>query len=244
MVARVQTVVLVHAFGSSARAWAPQVAGLGNRYQVRAPDLPGHGDAPGPFALDRAVETVRVVIADAGGRVHLVGISGGASVALLTYLQHPERIASLMLSAGVAHAPRFLSLQRAFQRVMPEPVLARLMRGWYSGGRREYEQVAADDFRRCGKRTFPAALRELAQLDLRTRLGDVAVPTLVACGARDRANIAPSRKIAEGVPTAELRIIPNAVHLWNLQQPELFNETLAGFVARMSDRVHRPGADG
>jgi 3-oxoadipate enol-lactonase len=233
----VQTVVLVHAFGSIGRAWAPQVAGLGDRYRVLAPDLPGHGGTAGPFTLDRAGESVRAVIADAGGRAHLVGISGGATVALLTYLEDPGRVASLVLSAGVAHAPRLVSLQRAIQRAIPEPVLARLLRGWYSGGRPEYEQVAAEDFRRCGKRTFLAALSELAHVGLRGRLGDVAVPTLVACGARDRVNLGPSREIAAGVATAELRIVPDAVHLWNLQQPELFNETVAEFVARPSDHI-------
>lgn len=239
MVARVQTVVLVHAFGSSGRAWAPQVAGLGDRYRVLAPDLPGHGGAAGPFTLGRAVESVRAVTADAGG-AHLVGISGGATVALLTYLDNPGAVASLMLSAGVAHAPRLLSLQRAIQRAMPEPVLARLLRGPYSGGRREYEQIAAEDFRRCGKRTFLAALRELARVDVRGRLGEVTVPTLVACGARDRANLGPSREIAAGVPTAELRVVPDAVHLWNLQQPELFNETVAELVSR--SEIRGPGA--
>lgn len=227
-----QTVVLVHAFGSSGRAWTPQVAGLGDRYRVIAPDLPGHGGAPGPFTLDRAVESVRAAIADAGGPAHLVGISGGATVALLTCLEDPEHVASLLLSAGVAHAPGFVSIQRAIQRAMPEPVLARLLRGWYSGGRREYERVAAEDFGRCGKRTFLAALTELAHVDLRGRLGEVAVPTLVACGSRDRANLGPSREIAAGVPGAELRIIPDAVHLWNLQQPELFNRTVAEHVDR------------
>ena len=236
MVASVQTLVLVHAFGSSGRAWAPQVAGLGDRYRVIAPDLPGHGGAAGPFTLDRAVESVRAVSADAGG-AHLVGISGGATVALLTYLEHPGRVASLVLSAGVAHAPRLVSLQRAIQRALPEPLLARLLRGWYSGGLREYEQIAAEDFRRCGKPTFLAALRELAHVDVRGRLGEVEVPTLVACGARDRANLGPSREIAAGVPGAELRIVPDAAHLWNLQQPELFNETVAEFVARCSDQI-------
>src|SRR5512145_1959622 len=102
MVASVQRVVLVHAFGSSGRAWAPQVAGLGDRYRVVAPDLPGHGGAAGPFTLDRAVESVRAVSADAGG-AHLVGISAGATVALLTYLENRGHVASLVLSAGVAH---------------------------------------------------------------------------------------------------------------------------------------------
>jgi pimeloyl-ACP methyl ester carboxylesterase len=68
------------------------------------------------------------------------------------------------------------------------------------------------------------------------------VPTLVACGARDRANLGPSREMAAGMPNAELRIVPDAVHLWNLQQPELFNETVAEFVARSSDQTR--GAEG
>ena len=49
--------VLVHAFGSSGRAWAPQVAGLGGRYRAIAPDLLGHGVAAGPFTLDRGLIT-------------------------------------------------------------------------------------------------------------------------------------------------------------------------------------------
>lgn len=162
---------------------------------------------------------MRAGIADAGGRAHLVGISGGATVALLTCLEDPGHVASLLVSAGVAHAPRLVSLQRAIQRAMPEPVLARLLRSWYSGGQREYEQVATEDFRRCGKRTFLAALRELAHVDVRARLGEVAAPTLVACGSRDRANLGPSREIAAAVPGAELRFIPDAVHPWNCNSP-------------------------
>lgn len=235
--ARVQTVLLVHAFGSSGRAWRPQIAGLGDRYRVVAPDLPGHGEASGPFTLDRAVASTRAAIADAGGPAHLVGISGGATVALLTCLENPEQVASLLLSAGVAHAPGFVSIQRAIQRAMPQPVLARFLRGWYSGGRPEYERVAAEDFGRCGKRTFLAALAELAHVDLRGRLGEVAAPTLVTCGSRDRANLGPSREIAAGVPGARLRIIPDAVHLWNLQQPELFNRTVAEHVRRSEARL-------
>jgi 3-oxoadipate enol-lactonase len=239
----VQTVLFLHALGSSGRAWAPQVAGQGDRYRVLTPDLPGHGEAPGPFTLARATESVRSTIAESDGEVHLVGISGGASVALLTCLEHSELVASLILSAGVARVPRLLSLQPAIQSAIPERLLTRLLRGWYSGGRSEYEQVAVEDFRRCGKRTFLSALREVGRLDLRNRLAEVTVPTRVACGARDRANIARSREIAAGVPTAELRIIPDGVHLWNLQQPELFNTTVAEFVARSSDQVRGSPTD-
>ncbi len=105
-------IVLVHAFGSSSRAWAPQVEGLSDHHRVLAKDLPGHSDAEGPFTLDRAVESVRHTIEEAGGRAHVVGISGGAVVALLTCLEHPAQVARLVLSAGVACPPRWFALQR------------------------------------------------------------------------------------------------------------------------------------
>lgn len=223
-------IVLVHAFGSSGRAWAPQVQALSDSAPVLAPDLPGHGHAGGPFTLDRAVETVRGAIDDAGGHAHLVGISGGSVVALLTCLQHPARVDKLVLSAGLAHPPRWFAVQRAMTRITPEPLLTRALRGMYSGGRAEHERAAERDFRACGKRTFLTGLREIAGLDLRPRLSEVRVPTLVICGSKDRANIPLAKELAAGISAAELRLIPGATHLWNLQLPDLFNQTLAGFV--------------
>jgi 3-oxoadipate enol-lactonase len=67
------------------------------------------------------------------------------------------------------------------------------------------------------------AQRELARLDLRPLLGHVTTPTLVLCGADDRPNVPLSRELAAGIPRAELRVIPRANHLWNLQQPDEFN---------------------
>jgi pimeloyl-ACP methyl ester carboxylesterase len=225
-------IVLVHALGSSGRAWAPQVEGLSDHHRVIAADLPGHGDAGGPFTLDRAVASVRGAIDGAGGAAHVVGISGGAVVSLLTCLERPSAVTSLVLSAGVAHPPRWFALQRAVSRAMPAPLLVRTLTGSYSGGRPERVAAAEEDLRRCGKRTFIAGLREIGRIDLRPRLGQVAVPTLVLCGSKDRANIPLSRRLAEGIPGAELRIVPGATHLWNLQRPAEFTATVAGFVDR------------
>jgi 3-oxoadipate enol-lactonase len=88
------------------------------------------------------------------------------------------------------------------------------------------------DFRRAGKHTYLAGLRANAGLDLRPRRDRVAVPTLVLCGSGDRPNITLSKELAAGIPGAELQIVPGANHLWNLQQPEAFNQILAAFVAR------------
>jgi len=225
-------IVLVHAFGSSSRAWEPQVRALGDRHRVIAVDLPGHGDAPGPFTLDRAVETVRAAVGGAGEPAFLVGLSGGVAVCLLAYLQGGSPVGGLVLSGGYARVPRAFAVQRAVTRALPEPVLARGMRRALSGGAPAYAAMAAEEFRRCGKATFVSALDALVGLDLRPRLGEVDVPTLVLCGTKDRPNVPLSRELAKGIPGAELRLVVDATHLWNLQQPELFTETLARFVER------------
>jgi hypothetical protein len=129
-------------------------------------------------------------------------------VALLTYLEHPARVSSLVLSGGLAGAPRWFALQRAIGRVTPEPLLARMLEGSYSGKRPEHKHPAGEDFRRCGKRTYMAALAELSGLDLGPRLSRVTAPTLVLCGSNDRANSALSKELAAGMPSAELRIAP------------------------------------
>lgn len=228
--------VLVHALGSSRRAWTPQVQALSDRYRVLAVDLPGHGDAEGPFTLDRALESVHITIGQAAGRSHVVGISVGAVVALLACLDRPADVESLVLSGGLAHAPRWMVLQRVMARITPEPLLVRALAGMYSGGRAERADAAVEDFRRCGKHTYLGALRELASLDLRPRLDQVAVPTLVLCGSNDRANVPLSRELAAGIPAAELQIVPGATHLWNLQQPEEFNRTVAAFLEEVASR--------
>jgi 3-oxoadipate enol-lactonase len=227
------TMVFVHALGSSSRAWTPQVRAWGDRHRVLAPDLPGHGEATDtPFTLDRAVDRVHATIAEAGDKAGLIGISGGAVVALLAYLKHPTQVPWLVLSAGLARAPRWFALQRAIARIIPEAMLTRLLAGTYSGGSASHARAAAEDFRRCGKSTYLAGLRELSAIDLRPRLGQVMVPTLVLCGSKDRANIPLSRVLAAGIPEAELQIVPDATHLWNLQQPEAFNQTVAAFIDR------------
>ena len=224
--------VLVHALGSSRRAWASQIEALSGRHRVFAPDLPGHGDAKGPFTLDRAVESVHATIIQGAEKAHVVGISVGAVVALLTCLKHPADVASLALSGGLAHPPRWLVLQRMMTQLTPESLYVRASVGMYSGGRSEHANTAVEDLRRCGKHTLVAGLHQLAGIDLRQRLSQVAVPTLVLCGSKDRANIPLSRELAAGIPAAELKIVGGATHLWNLQQPQEFNRMVAEFVQR------------
>jgi pimeloyl-ACP methyl ester carboxylesterase len=159
--------VLVHAFGSGSRAWAPQVHGLSDHDLVR-----GRSARPRrrrrPFTLPRAVESVRATIDEAGGTAHVVGISGGAVVGLLTCLEHPAQVSSLVLSGGLARAPRWFAPQRAIARITPEPLLARMLEGSYSGKRPEHKHAAGED--------FDAAANAPTSPDSPSSAGSISVP--------------------------------------------------------------------
>jgi len=84
-----------------------------------------------------------------------------------------------------------------------------------------------------GKRGFLRVMKEARSVDFRSALVRVEHPTLVLCGAKEHpVNQKAARELATKIPLAELRIIPNAGHLWNLELPERFAGELSSFVQR------------
>jgi pimeloyl-ACP methyl ester carboxylesterase len=213
-------IVFVHSSGSSARIWDPVATLLADRHRTIAPDLPGHGTRPGPFTMDEAVSVVRGSLPPEP--VHLVGISLGATVAALTCLAEPDRVASLVLSGGIAHPPALLAVQRFVMTLLPERTMAALVG--------HEHPTLVPQFRRAGKATALAALREIAAVDLRPRLPGIAVPALVLVGGRDRANHPGARELAAGLPRSRHLVVPDVGHLWCLTAPERFAAIVGDFV--------------
>ena len=77
------------------------------------------------------------------------------------------------------------------------------------------------------------AMRDRA--DSVAKLAGFSMPSLVVGAELDMA-VPPehSRFLAERLPDAELKIIPGAGHMANLEEPELFNQSLIGFLQRFS----------
>jgi pimeloyl-ACP methyl ester carboxylesterase len=69
-----------------------------------------------------------------------------------------------------------------------------------------------------------------AEMDTRKLLSRIAVPTLVLWGDDDRRSpLHVAKQFAAAIPNAELAIIPNAGHLSNMEQPEVFNAHVRRF---------------
>lgn len=96
-------VVLIHGLGANMAFWFPIMTGLARAdYRVMTYDLRGHGYSSRPaqgYRLQQMSADLHRLLGHLGfDRVHLVGHSFGARVALHYALQHPEHCASLVVA--------------------------------------------------------------------------------------------------------------------------------------------------
>jgi pimeloyl-ACP methyl ester carboxylesterase len=106
-----ETLICLHASGSTGRQWAPLAAALSSRFAVATPDLLGYGSpqrwpSGAPTSLDAEARALAPLMSR--GPVHLFGHSYGGAVALQLALRWPDRVLSLTLYEPV----RFALLRR------------------------------------------------------------------------------------------------------------------------------------
>lgn len=78
--------------------------------------------------------------------------------------------------------------------------------------------------------------RCLAQFDLRGRLREIRVPTLVLCGRHDWITpLAASEEIAAGIPAARLVVFEHSGHAPQVDESELYLKTVREFLSETTD---------
>lgn len=214
MATDVETVLFLPGLGAGIDPWKAQLRALPGGFTALAPEIPGLAEAatPGSFTFAGAARALRDLLDDHGiERAHVCGLSLGAMTATQLVLDFPERVASLVLSGSqVRPHPALMTILRTTVRMLPESHAVRMG---------------------MTKAMWLGALRVVADVNFRGRLASIQAPTLVLCGSRDIANLAPARELAASIPNAELRIVPGAGHPWNVERPELFSRTIADFYA-------------
>jgi magnesium chelatase accessory protein len=248
--------LLVHGTAASTHSWAGLAPLLARRFAVIAPDLPGHGftEAPGPAGLSLpGMSASLAALLDALGirPQWTVGHSAGAAILLRMCLDGalaPRVVvglnAALLPLRGLrnpAFAPlsRWLTsgsfLARLIARRAAHPgVVEQLMA-------RTGSRLPAQDlefYRRLARspRHVGAAFSMMAMWDLRPlerALPRLGVPLVLLAGTED-GMIRPqeSRRVADAVPGAEVRMMPGLGHLAHEEEPAV----VAGLVEEIAAR--------
>lgn len=236
--------VLLHGWGMSPRVWAPLRAALEARFDIHAPALPGHADAPmAGSTLDDWADALAPSL-PAGALV--CGWSLGAMLAMTLALRHPSRVARLALTGAT---PRFVSgadwlhgldaaVVEAFRQGYAEAPAATLRRfiGLQIQGesqRRTVQSVLADTLARRSEADDAAlgeGLRILAEADLRAAVRELRQPCLLVHGDGDALMPPASAQwLAQTLPHARLQLCGKTGHAPFLSDPTGFAAHLAAF---------------
>jgi pimeloyl-ACP methyl ester carboxylesterase len=163
-------------------------------------------------------------------------------VALHTALEHPQRVRSLALldtspafglDGTQPDAWRRARLAPLDEGVTPAAMAERVLRSVMAPDVRDgVVATAAASMARIPSDGLRAAVECLPTHDVRDRLGDIHVPTLVVVGERDEETPpAYARLLADGIAGASLSVIPGAGHITNLEAPDAVNALLASHLA-------------
>jgi 3-oxoadipate enol-lactonase len=247
-------VVLIHGHTLDLRLWDAQVAPLADGgYRAVRYDVRGHGRSEAPasgytwqnYSLDLR-DLLDCLHIDAPA--HLVALSMGGGIALQFALDHPQRVASLVLVdstvPGFDYSPEYAQAVQELMRVArSEGPQAALDQVWlphplFDGARRFPDRF--DSLKRIVL-AYPARdyldETEYPQPEWQVidRLDEIRAPTLVLVGEQDLPDF---RLIAEilaaNIATARREVIADAGHLLPLEQPEAFNRALLDFLRHVS----------
>ncbi|WP_069861527.1 alpha/beta fold hydrolase [Streptomyces malaysiensis] len=239
-------VVWLHGSGPGATGMSNFGANLAafEDYRNIVVDLPGWGGSPRP-AMDEplifhAAERVcRALTALGIDRAHLVGNSYGGGVAMRIAMRHPDRVDRLVLMApgGVLPqdaAPWPVGLEHLFAYMAAEnpsrEAMARFVRLMV------YDETLATEA--LIDERYESSLKAHPELPIPPNFGDLTpdlalidAPTLLVWGREDQTvplSWAPT--ILQGIPNAELRVLPRCRHWVQYERAPEFNHIVREFL--------------
>ncbi len=242
-------VLWIHGYPLSSVLWGPQVFGLADMARQITPDLRGHGSTEAtspPYSMAMFADDCVHLLDHLGfsGPVVIGGLSMGGYVALEICRRHPERVAGLILAAtraGADSAEGKAGRDKAAAQVADEGVAAiaegmlpkLLAPGTYKE-RPDLVEFVGEMMLATSVDGVVGALAAMRDRpDSTPDLPGFDVPALVIHGQEDQLiPVSEAEIMAAGLPEAELVIVPDAGHLPNLEQPEVFDDAVRGFLER------------
>jgi pimeloyl-ACP methyl ester carboxylesterase len=218
--------VLMHGAHVDARFFDQNIGPLAEHFHVFTPERRGHGhtaDTDAPYSYDlMADETIGFLQAVVRGPAHLVGHSDGAVVAMLVALRRPDLVRLLVLIGGGFNVSGMIAGPGDEDFDIEE--LVRFLGGPYG----EVSPDGEDHFRVVAQKTIDMAADEpsLSQADL----AGISSPTLVMHGDDDLMSLEHVAAMYEGIPNAELAIVPGTSHFLLQEKPALCNAILLDFL--------------
>ncbi len=240
-----QPVLLLHGFPHDRTLWSAQLAAPPAGARLIALDLPGFGESASAEvpSLDHwadwvagAMDALQLSSAVIGG------LSMGGYLAFAMWRRHPQRIHGLVLADTRAGADTLeghdkrVAMQAMVLKQGPAAIAEAMLPGMVGKTTREKNPRVVEYLDAMMRRASAGAIHDALDA-LRTRpdstptLAGISVPTLVICGDEDVLTpVKESEALRDGIPDAQLAVIPGAGHASCVEHPAAFTALLSGFI--------------
>lgn len=236
--------VLGCSLGTSRVLWETVLPLLTTSIRVATWDLPGHGNSPPArhaFSVGDLADAVSRRVAEPFA---YAGVSLGGAVGLELALRGAVTSAGIICSGARIGTPESWHDRARQVRNQGTSSLVSASAGrWFAEGtiasaprqtgRILHELAEADD------ESYARCCDALADFDVRSQLGGIDVPCLVAWGEHDPVvGVAEAHELADGIPHAAVARVPGASHLAPVDAPHEIAQLLLALVAGQEENSH------
>jgi pimeloyl-ACP methyl ester carboxylesterase len=242
--------LLIHGFPLNHTLWDSQAANLCEIARVITPDLRGFGASnpvQGIYSMDLLAQDCRELLDHLGIHKPVVigGLSMGGYIAFAFYRLFSERVRGLILAATRAgtDTPEGKANRENSARLVSELGISVLIDAMLP------KMMASKTY--AGRPSLVESVRKMmettsvegaigAQLGMKDRsdstptLLHITQPTLILHGDGDQlVPLGEAERMQAAIDGSQLTILPDAGHLLNLEQPDLFNQAVRQFLTAL-----------
>lgn len=223
-------------------------------------------DDPSMWTVELFIDEINVVRQTLGlERIHLLGQSWGGMLAMEYMLTKPAGVASLTVASSPASMIQWVQEANRLREALPPEVQQTLLKHEAEGTTDDpaYQEAMLEFYYRhvCRIVPFPDYVQRtfeqmgqqvyntmngpsefhvvgtLKNWDIRHRLGEIAVPTLVTSGRHDEATPLIAGTVHEGIPGSEWVIFEESSHMAHAEEQTRYMQVLDDFLTRVEARL-------
>ena len=241
-----EMIVFLHGIGGNKKNWEENVEFFSSKFLSVAWDTRGYGESDdylGSLNFQDVLDDLKKVLKYFNkDKAHIVGLSMGGQIATLFYEKFPESVKSLILcdthfglsNLSLQEIEKFINLRKEplLQGKEPidiAPIVAKTLIGDVNN------KIAYDKLVKSisilHKNSYLKTIDASMKTEHRHVFETINIPTLILVGELD--TLTPpsmAKEIKKKIPNSLIKVIPNAGHLINIEQPKLFNNYLLSFL--------------
>ncbi|WP_078592924.1 alpha/beta fold hydrolase [Evansella clarkii] len=235
-----KAIIFTHGASWNHKQWHPQVDYFSENYQTVVWDVRGHGQSSLPKGKVDSEDFSRDLIALLDHlnieKAVLCGLSMGGHISLQTAIRYPDRVEALILigtpftNSFNWYEKIFVPVNRFSNRLIPMSAAGKIQAKMLSKFNPDNKDYIQEAFEMIDRNNWNRVWDAVTRMESGKDLEKVKCPTLLLQGDHDTMIMREQKAMMEKIKNAQLKIIKNAHHATNLDNPDEVNRVIQEFL--------------